>query len=618
VQVRGAAAAALLLFGVISGLETRGQAPVATQNTPQQNAPEMSSHDVPATFSTKVNLVMVPVVVRDAKGKAIGTLQKEDFQLFDKGKPQVITRFAVEKAGEAVIPAEVATDDAALEKSDAPALSAAPAPIAQRFVLYLFDDVHLKTQDLIQARDAADRHLTETLDATTRAAIFTTSGQGNLDFTDDRVKLHEALMKLMSRPSMLAAGSECPDLSYYMADLIVNKNDAQALQAAATEVLQTCAPPQTPPPPPTPPSGTGAAAAAAAQAAANALQQQAQQALQTAQTVAQSTASRVLGLGERDTRLVLTVLEDAIRRLLAAPGDRNLIFVSSGVFLTDDLRQEETDIMDRAIRANVRISSLNARGLYTVTPGGDASTPSSAGGPEVATIKARYDRESASAEEDVLEELADATGGRYFHNNNDLQAGFGQVAAAPEFVYVLGFSPQNLKLDGAYHKLKVTLTNSHGLDLQARRGYYAPKHLADPAEDAKREIKEALFSRDEMQDIPVELHMQFFKSSDVAAKIAVLARLNVRNLHFRKANGRNNDDVTVLAGVFDRNGNYITGLEKTVELRLLDATLEKVSNSGITVRSNFDVAPGSYVIRLVVRDSEGQTMAARNGVVEIP
>ena len=52
---------------------------------------------------------MVPVVVRDGKGKAIGTLQKEDFQLFDKGKPQVISKFSIEKAGESVIPAEVAT-----------------------------------------------------------------------------------------------------------------------------------------------------------------------------------------------------------------------------------------------------------------------------------------------------------------------------------------------------------------------------------------------------------------------------------------------------------------------------------------------------------------------------
>jgi VWFA-related protein len=553
----------------------------------------MSTRDAPATFSTKVNLVMVPVVVRDSKGKAIGTLQREDFQLFDKGKPQVISKFSVEKAGEAVIPAEVATDDAALENAAGATAAAKPPPvIAQRFVIYLFDDVHMTTGDLIQVREAADRHLTETLDATTRAAIFTTSGQGNLDFTDDRAKLHEALLKLMPRPTIEGPGFECPDLTYYMADLIRNKNDPRALQTAGMEVLATCDPP---------PPGESI-----------------QQALQSAEMVAQATASRILGLGDRDTRLALAVLEDAIRRLAGAPGDRSLIFVSPGVFLPDDLRQEETDVMDRAIRANVRISSLNARGLYAFVPGGDASTPSSAGGPAVVNAKALYQRESAIAEEGIMEELADATGGRYFHNNNDLKAGFGQVAAAPEFVYVLGFSPQNLKLDGAYHALKVKLITSRGLDVQARRGYYAPKHLPDPAEDAKREIQEALFSRDELQDIPVELHMQFFKSSDVAAKIAVVARVNLKSLRFRKADGRNNDNLTVLSGVFDRNGNYISGTEKILELRLLDTTLEKLLNSGVTVRTNFDVTPGNYVIRLVVRDSEGQNMAARNGVVDIP
>jgi VWFA-related protein len=589
-QSRGAAAA-LLLFGVVAG---RGQAP---QSTPALNTAEISSHDGPATFSTKVNLVMVPVVVRDGKGKAIGTLQKEDFQLFDQGKPQVISRFSLEKAGEAAIPAEVATDESAIDKPAAPA-----APIAQRFVVYLFDDVNTKMPDLIQARDAADKHLSETLDATTRAAIFTTSGQGNLDFTDDRVKLHEALMKLMARPTRISAGSDCPDLTYYMADLIINKNDTTALHAAAQEVLATCDPP-----PPTPPGAPPAV-----------LQQIMQQAEQSAENIVRGVANNVLSFNERDTRLAFTVLESAIRRLSAAPGDRALILVSAGFIVTDELRFEETGIMDRAIRANVRISSLNARGLYTIVPGGDASTPSQLAIPALMNLKAQYQRESAIAEEGIMEELADATGGRYFHNNNDLKAGFGQVAAAPEFVYVLGFSPQNLKLDGAYHPLKVKLVNARGLDLQARRGYYAPKHLADPEEDAKREIQEAMFSRDEVQDIPLELHMQYFKLSDFSAKIAVLARVNVRNLRFRKAGGRNNDNLTILSGVFDRNGNYITGTQKVLELRLLDATLEKVSNSGITVRTNFDVAPGSYVIRLVVRDSEGQTMAARNGVVEIP
>jgi len=46
----------------------------------------------------------------------------------------------------------------------------------------------------------------------------------------------------------------------------------------------------------------------------------------------------------------------------------------------------------------------------------------------------------------------------------------------------LGFSPQNLKLDGSFHHLKISLKDPAKLTLQARRGYYAPKHVADPAE----------------------------------------------------------------------------------------------------------------------------------------
>jgi hypothetical protein len=224
----------------------------------------------------------------------------------------------------------------------------------------------------------------------------------------------------------------------------------------------------------------------------------------------------------------------------------------------------------------------------------------------------------ALAEEDVLGELAYGTGGMYYHNNNDLQRGFERIAARPEYVYVLGFSPQNLKLDGAFHRLTITLKDPKKHTLEARRGYYAPRHLADPEETAKEEIEDAMFSREELRDIPVEMHTQFFKSSEDSAHLAVVIRVDVKHIPFRKEDGRNRDDLTVVAGLFDRNGNFVVGNQKRVELRLKDSTLEQSLTTGLTVKSAFDVKPGSYALRLVVRDSEGQMMAAANGAVEIP
>ena len=106
--------------------------------------------------------------------------------------------------------------------------------------------------------------------------------------------------------------------------------------------------------------------------------------------------------------------------------------------------------------------------------------------------------------------------------------------------------------------------------------------------------------------------------SDTRARLAVIAHLDVKQLHFGKSNGRNGNTLTITSGLFDTNGNYINAIQKTIDMNLRDQTLENVQSSGINVRTNFDVAPGSYVVRLVVRDREGQTMAARNGAVEIP
>ncbi|HEX4645918.1 MAG TPA: hypothetical protein VH598_09945, partial [Verrucomicrobiae bacterium] len=78
------------------------------------------------------------------------------------------------------------------------------------------------------------------------------------------------------------------------------------------------------------------------------------------------------------------------------------------------------------------------------------------------------------------------------------------------------------------------------------------------------------------------------------------------------------DNLTIATAIFDENGNFVTGGEKLLTMKLLDTTYDRMSKSGFTVKSSFDVKPGTYLVRQVVRDAEGSQMAARNGAIVIP
>jgi hypothetical protein len=72
-----------------------------------------------------------------------------------------------------------------------------------------------------------------------------------------------------------------------------------------------------------------------------------------------------------------------------------------------------------------------------------------------------------------MEELAAGRFGTYFHNSNNLKGGLERLAAAPEYVYVLEFHPQDPAQDGSHHRLKV---NEKGAKSRARAGHF-PRSL---------------------------------------------------------------------------------------------------------------------------------------------
>jgi VWFA-related protein len=435
----------LAIAACLAAAACAGQTPDASA-TPQ-NQPEISTREEKATFTSHVNLVMVPVVVRDKQGHPIGDLTKESFRLFDKGKQQEIDRFTVEKPGSVPAP----TQPSAEQQKLAGEAAAAPVPTAampQRFIGYLFDDVHVDAADLMRVRAAAERHIETQLKPTDRAAIFTTSGQGALDFTDDRDQLREALARLVPRPIARATFQECPDISYLQADMIVNHEDPDAIAAAATEIV-ICRhlDPQDYP-------------ADAKMARAGAIIE----------------ARRVLIMGEQETQVSLAALKDAVRRMSAMPGERILVVVSPGFLTLAEHQPDEYDVIERALRANVLVNVLNARGLYTTNIDASHQVLDT----RTERTKQTLLRQSEAQQEALLTEFAADTGGYYFHNNNDLAEGFRRISTTPEVYYLLGFQPQNLKLDGSFHGIKVAVESKAGFAIEARRGYYAPTHWRTP------------------------------------------------------------------------------------------------------------------------------------------
>jgi VWFA-related protein len=556
--------------------QTQAPTPIAS------DAPEVTTREETPTFQSRVSLVRVPVVVRDRGGKAVGGLTKDDFQIYDRGKLQHLSLFSAE--GSAVLKQK----PAAAPEEAIPLEPVAPSPataLPTRFTAYVFDDLNLEVGDLMQARQAAAKHMQQALRPTDRAAIYTLSGHLSIEFTDDRALLQAALVKIMPTPH----SHDMPPISFFLADQLERGDDRNpnnpAFALAVNETILCL-------------HLDGPSAVAAPD-------------------IARSTARQVQQEGQRQLRNTLLMLKTLAGRLAAMPGDRNIILVSSGFYLADDVRSDMAQLIDRAVRSGVIINTLDARGLYAVS-----ASPDITGCPpppaQMAERIRQYDAQENISKGLTLDELADGTGGTPFRNNNDLFAGFNSLAAPPEHIYYLGFYPENLKPDGSYHALKVKLPSQKGLAIKARKGYWAPSHVEDEAAQSSREIQEAVFSRDEVRDLPIDLHTQFFKSTDNDARLKVIAHLDLRSARFRKEEGRNRDDVTLVCALFDRNGNFLEGVQKVVEMRLKDESMEARLSHGMVVGAEFNVKSGAYMVRVVVRDAGGRQLAAANAAAEIP
>ena len=395
---------------------------------------ETAAQDSGYTIKSEVNVVVVPTLVRDRHGQELGDLKKENFHIFDNGKLQAISGFTIQKRP------ENENGSHAIVTGPGASVDAARLPkVPNRFVVLLFDDMHMSIEDLVQTQKASAQVLATSLTDSDMAAVVSMSGLVNSGLTLDRAKLQEAALQIKPRGLNRSTGEDCPHIDYYHGDLIQNKHNSNALEAAIDEVM-SCNP---------------------------GLKMR-----DVAERLAEGAASQAVVVGEQDIQKTLAAVNEWVRSMAKLPGQRTLILVSPGfLILTPDAMARESQIMDAAARANVIFSAMDARGLYVSEIGASERGGASA----LSTrLKSEYRRNSMSANENVMAELADATGGTYFHNNNDLESGFRRLTEAPEYLYLLEFSLRDTKPDGRYHEVRVKVDDKD-LKVQARRGYFATK-----------------------------------------------------------------------------------------------------------------------------------------------
>lgn len=535
------------------------------------------------TFQSSTTLVEVTAVVRNGQGKAIGDLTVEDFRLFDAGKRQTISSFRIEKLRRAN------------ESSRQPAAAAETSPaLPDRFIAFVLDDQNLVPEHFPNATLAAIHYLPE-LRPGDRAAVVTTSGHTILPFTGDRDKLREAFSHMVSlnrRATFDVSGlnSEIScKITYLKADWIVN-GDPSSLQncvAPAWKPPQVQLGPQRP--------GTGLTLAPPGEAHQIFLENQ-----------VRAFAESIVQAGDRDVQSYFLGLARLIGAMSHMPGERSIVLLSPGMYIPPRLRNLQDWTIRNALRAGVVLSGIDPRGVYIRNDPDDPSTMSDAWG--LAETQERFG---------FMENVTSGTGGTFLRGDNDIQGAIRRIDSTPEFVYVLGFSPTQLKLDGKLHPLKVTLNRQRGLSVKARSGYYAVEKEPDETARRQQRMQDAFFSEHQVHDVAVELRVRSSHKPNTSIVLTAIAEIGLSNVPFRKDGPVNRSDLTMVVGIFDQNGNLVKDFWKDITLHPSDESLAALRRSGLELTTDFDVPPGRYFVRLLVRENEGQAMGTHSTSVEI-
>jgi VWFA-related protein len=565
------------------------------------------------------NEVVLDAVVKDKKGRAVKDLTAADFQISEDGVPQEVRSFRLVTREPAPVnepnadskisnpkPVNNAKNNPAESPKttdSSPAATALKGPIHFGGLALVFDRLSPNARSI--ARNASLSYV----DGMRRDDFV---GVFGIDlslrvlqrFTNDEKKIKAALEKGLSHSSSTYASAT---------DQISDLQDQQAgLQSQVDTGTQGAGAGNDP---------SAAVGAAAAQQQFNSMTLNIAQGFERMEHNQQGNAT-IDGL--------LAII-DGMKNL---PGRKAMIFFSEGITLPTNVMSHFRSVISNANRANVSIYAVDAAGLRAESSDTQAGKAMTRLGQARARTAASNSDPFGSMMQDLernedlmrsnpdsaLGDLANETGGALIANTNDPGPKLRQVDEDLHSYYILTYTPENSIYDGRFRQISVKVNRS-GVDVQARKGYYALNNsYGTPVLDYEAPALAILSAAPHANSFNSRAAAFSFPESDQPGLVPVVIEVPPNTVNYSVDDRKKTfiADVSFVVLIKDDSQRVIKKLSNQDVIRGPLDKLDKVKKGGMRFYREANLDPGHYSFAAVVYDNITRQSSTNTGTVIVP
>jgi len=515
------------------------------------------------TIVTNVNRVLTNVVVRDKKtGEVIKGLKQSDFQILEDKKPQQITTFDFQNVDQAVTLAEDATVSGATttkKKSIADLVNnqfaAAPEELKDRRLIVMFFDLSsMQPEDITRAVDSAKEYINKQMAPADMVA--TVSLVSSLSMDQDFTSDKTALLAAVSKYDGTEGSGY--DAGSEGGGTDGSSDDSSSFVADDSEF--------------------------------NAL----------------------------NTDRQLYAIRTICKSIEKVEQKKSMMYFSGGLSRQGIENQASIRAAtNECVKSDTALYAVDTRGLQALNPVGDANQGSKRGTGAYSGASMQSQLSSNFNTQETLGTLASDTGGKLFVDSNDFGPAFQQVQHDTEAYYIIGFRSSNPARDGGYRHLTVNLLNHPDAKLEYRPGYYAPADFQHAkSEDRELALTEQMRSDVPATDVAVYLQALYFRLADGKFYIPISVVIPGSQINAVTVKDKDKATIDILGQVKNATNITVGQVRQTVNLAL-DAN-QQVQKKNVQYSTGFELAPGKYHVKFVVRENQSGNMGSFETDIQVP